>query len=149
MAPPTTVTHHHPKNNRAMLKKKTSRPHQLFGLTKKLENRFKARKERLCPWNIILKEPPFVPKVAHDAWLKHVDDWLDVSYLMLVNMIPDLQRVLEHFNAFDMINISSRCLLIKLGIKDLKLFKSFIPASKTKPGMWTPMFSRWKVLWIN
>nr|KAJ0220989.1 hypothetical protein LSAT_V11C200057170 [Lactuca sativa] len=49
------------------------------------------------------KEPPFVPKAAHDAWLKHVDDSLDVSCLMLATMIPGLQQDLELFTTFDMI----------------------------------------------
>ena len=49
------------------------------------------------------EEPPFVPKAAHDSWLKHVDDSLDVSCLMLSTMILDLHRDLELFTAFDMI----------------------------------------------
>nr|KAJ0201743.1 hypothetical protein LSAT_V11C600304420 [Lactuca sativa] len=48
-------------------------------------------------------EPPALPEVAHDAWLKDVDDSLDVSYLMLASMVLDLQRDLEHYTAFEMI----------------------------------------------
>ena len=48
-------------------------------------------------------EPPALPKVAHDAWLKHLDDSIDVSCLMLATMIPDLQINLEQFPAYDML----------------------------------------------
>nr|KAJ0208644.1 hypothetical protein LSAT_V11C400177410 [Lactuca sativa] len=48
-------------------------------------------------------EPPALLKAAHDAWLKHIDDSLDVSCLMLASMVLDLQRDLEHYTAFDMI----------------------------------------------
>nr|KAJ0204710.1 hypothetical protein LSAT_V11C500232890 [Lactuca sativa] len=48
-------------------------------------------------------EPSSLPKVAHDAWLNHADDSLDVSRVMLASMVPDLHHDLEHYTGFDMI----------------------------------------------
>ncbi|KAI3723657.1 hypothetical protein L2E82_35412 [Cichorium intybus] len=50
------------------------------------------------------EEPPAIPKPAHDAWLKKIDDSIDASCLMLATMIPDLQKDLENHSAYDMIN---------------------------------------------
>nr|KAJ0184444.1 hypothetical protein LSAT_V11C900461400 [Lactuca sativa] len=66
-------------------------------------NRLKQEKKDYVLQNQTPDEPPSVPKDAHDAWLKHVDDSLDVSCLMLATMVPDLQWDLELFTAFDMI----------------------------------------------
>ena len=51
----------------------------------------------------LIEEPPATPKNAHDAWLKLVDNSIDVSCLMLATMIPDLQKDLENLGAYDMI----------------------------------------------
>lgn len=53
--------------------------------------------------NPIPNEPTPIPKVVHDAWLKHVDDFIDVSCLMLSIMIPYIQQDLKKFTAYDMI----------------------------------------------
>ncbi|KAI3738553.1 hypothetical protein L2E82_28589 [Cichorium intybus] len=50
------------------------------------------------------EEPPAIPKPAHDAWLKKMDDSIDASCLMLATMIPDLQKDLENHSAYDMIH---------------------------------------------
>lgn len=49
---------------------------------------------------LLLDEPSLTPTVAHDAWIKHFDDALDVSFLMLSIMY--LQRDVEHHNAYKM-----------------------------------------------
>nr|KAJ0209552.1 hypothetical protein LSAT_V11C400163670 [Lactuca sativa] len=40
-----------------------------------------------------LDEPPALPKAAHDAWLKHIDDSLDVSCLMLAFMEKPISKL--------------------------------------------------------
>ena len=107
MAPPTTVTHHHPMNNRSMLDKELGHSNFL-DWNINLRIFLKQEKKEYVLESQDPKEPPFVPNATHDACLKHADDSLDVSYLMLAIMIPDLQWVLEHFNAFNTINISSK-----------------------------------------
>nr|KAJ0184546.1 hypothetical protein LSAT_V11C900496980 [Lactuca sativa] len=62
----------------------------------------KQEKEDYVLENQTPDEPPALPKVENDTWLKHIDDSLDVSCLMLASMVPDLQWDLEHYTAFDM-----------------------------------------------
>lgn len=38
----------------------------------------------------------------HDAWWKHYCDAIDVSHIMLGTMIPDLQKALENYEAYQM-----------------------------------------------
>nr|KAJ0199227.1 hypothetical protein LSAT_V11C600305970 [Lactuca sativa] len=66
-------------------------------------NYFETRKKDYVLENETSDEPAALPKVAHDAWLKHIDDSLDVSCLMLASMVLDLKWDLEHYTAFDMI----------------------------------------------
>ena len=49
------------------------------------------------------EEPPANPRGPHTAWLKHIDDSVEVSSLMLASMIPDLQKDLVNHSAYDMI----------------------------------------------
>ncbi|XP_071709438.1 uncharacterized protein [Rutidosis leptorrhynchoides] len=42
-------------------------------------------------------------KSIRDAWTKHMDDSTEVACLMLATMIPDLQKDLEHHDAFEML----------------------------------------------
>ena len=49
------------------------------------------------------EEPPATPRGPYTTWLKHIDDSIEVSSLMLASMIPDLQKDLVNHNAFDMI----------------------------------------------
>ena len=44
-----------------------------------------------------------VPRAQQDAYMKHIDDSVDVSCLMLATMVPELQRDLEHMEAFGML----------------------------------------------
>ena len=103
MAPPTTITHHHPMNLRSMLEKEKLGHSNFLDWHRNLRIVLKQEKKDYVLESQVPDEPPTVPKAAHDAWLKHIDDSLDVSCLMLATMIPDLQRDLELFTAFDMI----------------------------------------------
>ena len=44
-----------------------------------------------------------VPRAQQDAYTKHIDDFVDVGCLMLATMVPELQRDLEHMEAFGML----------------------------------------------
>nr|KAJ0203071.1 hypothetical protein LSAT_V11C500237330 [Lactuca sativa] len=85
MAPPTIVTHHHPMNIR------------ILRIVLKQEKKDYVFERQTSD------ELPILPMVAHDAWKKHINDSLDVSCLMLASIVPNLQRDLEHFTVFDMI----------------------------------------------
>ncbi|KAK9020246.1 hypothetical protein V6N11_054736 [Hibiscus sabdariffa] len=43
------------------------------------------------------------PRADKDTFKKHLDDMLDVSYLMLATMSPELQKQNEDMNAYNMI----------------------------------------------
>ena len=52
----------------------------------------------------IPKEPAAnAPRAQKDAYTKHTNDSVDVECLMLATMVPELQRDLEHVEAFEMI----------------------------------------------
>ncbi|KAJ9547943.1 hypothetical protein OSB04_020486 [Centaurea solstitialis] len=46
---------------------------------------------------------PNYSKGCPHIWVKHSDDSIDVACLMLATMIPDLQKDLEHLEAYDII----------------------------------------------
>ena len=51
----------------------------------------------------IHEEPPATTsKAQKDAYKKHTDDSLDVGCLMLATMTPELQKDLEHMEAYEM-----------------------------------------------
>ena len=43
------------------------------------------------------------PRAQRDAYTKHLDDSVNVGCLMLATMVPELQRALEHMEAYEMI----------------------------------------------
>ena len=43
------------------------------------------------------------PRAHRDAYAKHKDDFVDVGCLMLATMVPEIQRDLEHMEAYEMI----------------------------------------------
>ena len=43
------------------------------------------------------------PRAQRNAYMKHKDDSVDVGYLMLATMVLELQRDLEHMEAYEMI----------------------------------------------
>ena len=47
--------------------------------------------------------PPTASKTVRDAWLKHTEESVEVACLMLATMIPDLQKNMELFGAYDML----------------------------------------------
>ena len=54
--------------------------------------------------NEITNEPPAnnAPRVERDAYSKHLNDSVDVTYLMLTTMNSKLQKQFEEMEAFDM-----------------------------------------------
>ncbi|KAI3702084.1 hypothetical protein L6452_27739 [Arctium lappa] len=55
----------------------------------------------------LLQEPPLTSMESHNAWLKHYDDSIVISRLMLETMVPSLSERMEMFprTTFDMINL--------------------------------------------
>ena len=54
--------------------------------------------------NEIPNEPPAnnAPRAERDAYSKHLNDSVDVTYLMLTTMNSELQKQFEEMEAFDM-----------------------------------------------
>ncbi|KAK9069719.1 hypothetical protein SSX86_010113 [Deinandra increscens subsp. villosa] len=51
------------------------------------------------------EEPPATAaKATTDAWIKHKTDSSEVQGVMLITMVPDLQKIFEHFGAYEMLN---------------------------------------------
>ena len=46
--------------------------------------------------------PSNAPRAQKDAYEKHLNYSVDVTYLVLATMVPDLQRQFEAMEAFDM-----------------------------------------------
>ena len=44
------------------------------------------------------------PRAQRDAYTKHFDDANDVGCLMLATMVPEIERNLEHMEAYEMIH---------------------------------------------
>ncbi|KAK8708451.1 hypothetical protein V6N13_059491 [Hibiscus sabdariffa] len=64
------------------------------------------------------------PRADKDKFKKHMDDMLDVSYLMLATMSLELQKQHEDMNAYDMIQNLKRYMRgkhDKKGMRPLKL----------------------------
>ncbi|XP_071712892.1 uncharacterized protein [Rutidosis leptorrhynchoides] len=64
----------------------------------------KVKKKSYILDGLIPEEPPAnATKSIRDAWTKHTDDSIEVACLMLDTMISDLQKDLEHHDAFEML----------------------------------------------
>ena len=103
MAPPATTPTPHNLSLRPVLEKDKLNHSNFVDWYRNLRIVLKHERKYYVLENPIPVEPPTLPKAAHDAWLKHLDDSLDVSCLMLATMIPDLQINLEYFPAYDML----------------------------------------------
>ena len=91
MAPPASVPHHsHIISLRSVLEKAKLDHSNFLDWHRNLRIILKQEKKDYVLEGPIPEEPQTTPKVAHDLWLKHCDDSIDVSCLMLAMMIPDL-----------------------------------------------------------
>jgi len=105
MAPPTTVVQHHSHamSIRSLLEKEKLNHSNFLDWYRNLRIVLKQEKKDYVLEKPVPEEPQTTPKAAHDIWIKHSDDSIDVACLMLATMIPDLQKDLEHLEAYDMI----------------------------------------------
>ncbi|KAJ9556957.1 hypothetical protein OSB04_011571 [Centaurea solstitialis] len=105
MAPPTTVVQHHshPMSIRSILEKEKLNHSNFLDWYRNLRIVLKQEKKEYVLEKPVPEEPQTTPKAAHDIWVKHSDDSIYVACLMLATMIPDLQKDLEHLEAYDII----------------------------------------------
>jgi hypothetical protein len=103
MAPNATTPHVNNLSLRSVLEKDKLSHTNFLDWYRNLRIVLKHEKKFYVLENPIPEEPPTTPKATHDTWLKHVDDSIEVSCLMLTSMIPDLQKDLEHHGAYDML----------------------------------------------
>ena len=92
MAPPTTVVQHHshPMSIRSILEKEKLNHSNFLDWYRNLRIVLKQEKKEYVLEKPVPEEPQTTPKAAHDIWVKHSDDSIDVTCLMLATMIPDL-----------------------------------------------------------
>lgn len=103
MAPPVTTPTPHNLSVRPVLEKDKLNHSIFVDWYRNLRGVLKHERKYYVLESLIPVESPALPKAAHDAWLKYLDDSIDVSCLMLETMIPDLHINLEQFPVYDML----------------------------------------------
>ncbi|XP_071694520.1 uncharacterized protein [Rutidosis leptorrhynchoides] len=103
MSPNATTPVHH-LSLRSILEKEKLNDTNFLDWYRNLRIVFKVKKKSYILDGPVPEEPPAnATKSIRDAWTKHTDDSTEVACLMLATMIPNLQKDLEHHDAFEML----------------------------------------------
>ncbi|XP_071694735.1 uncharacterized protein [Rutidosis leptorrhynchoides] len=103
MSPNATTPFHH-LSLRSVLEKEKLNDTNFLDWYRNLRIVLKVEKKSYILDGPVPEEPPAnATKSIRDAWTKHTDDSTEVACLMLATMIPDLQKDLEHHDAFEML----------------------------------------------
>ena len=97
------ATHHHTNYLRSILEKEKLNHTYFIVWYRNLRIVLKPEKKLYVLDSPNPDEPPQTPRGPYQSWLKHIDDSIEVSSLMLASMILDLQKDLVNHPAYDMI----------------------------------------------